>query len=140
MSRGFRLALLAAAAIALAAPAFAQAAAVKKEPIKPMADVSGASTFNAYCTVCHGAGGRGDGPAASALSKPPADLTQIAKKHDGKFPDGAVRTVIVGDSAPLAHGTRDMPMWGPLFRSTDGNASELRLKNLIDYLSSIQAK
>jgi mono/diheme cytochrome c family protein len=140
MSRGLRLALLAAAGIALAAPAFAQAAAMKKEPIKPITEVGGAATFNAYCTVCHGADGRGDGPAAKALSKPPADLTQIAKRHDGNFPASAVRAVIVGDSAPLAHGTRDMPMWGPLFRGTDGNAAELRLKNLVDYLASIQAK
>jgi len=140
MSRGFRLALLAAAGIALASPVLAQTGAVKKEPIKPISDVAGASTFSAYCTVCHGVAGRGDGPAAKALSKPPADLTQIARKHDGQFPAAAVRSVIIGDAAPLAHGTRDMPMWGPLFRSTDGSAAELRLKNLVDYLAAMQAK
>jgi mono/diheme cytochrome c family protein len=140
MPRGFRLVLLAAAAMALATPALAQSTTVKKEPIKPIADVAGAATFNAYCTACHGPAGRGDGPAAKALSKPPADLTQIARKHDGKFPSDAVRALIVGDTSPLAHGTRDMPMWGPVFRSTEGNVAELRLKNLVDYLASIQGK
>jgi mono/diheme cytochrome c family protein len=140
MSRRFRLALLAVAGIALAPSVFAQTASVKKEPVKPINDVAGGATFSAYCTVCHGVAGRGDGPAAKALSKPPADLTQIARKHDGKFPAAAVREVIIGETAPMAHGTRDMPMWGPLFRSTDGNVAELRLKNLIDYLASIQAK
>jgi len=140
MPRGFRPVLLTAAAVAFATSAFAQSATVKKEPIKPLADVAGATTFNAYCTACHGASGRGDGPAAKALTKPPSDLTQIARKHDGKFPNDAVRAVIVGDNSPVAHGTRDMPMWGPVLRSTEGNTSELRLKNLVDYLASIQAK
>jgi hypothetical protein len=39
-----------------------------------------------------------------------------------------------------AHGSRDMPMWGPVFKSVDGSVAELRLKNLIDYLDSIQEK
>lgn len=140
MSRGFHLALLAAASLALAAPAFAQTAKVNKEPIKPIADVSGGATFNAYCTVCHGPAGRGDGPAAKALSKAPADLTQIARKHAGNFPSAAVRATIVGEAGPLAHGTRDMPMWGPLFRSADGSVSEIRLNNLVEYLASLQQK
>ena len=130
MSRGIRLALLAAAGLMLAAPAFAQTK-IKKEPIKPISDVSGSATFNAYCTVCHGPAGKGDGPAAKAFVKPPADLTQLTKKNNGKFP---------ADAVVAAHGTRDMPTWGPVFKSIEGNASELRLKNLVDYVESIQAK
>jgi mono/diheme cytochrome c family protein len=142
MSRGIRLALLAAAGLVLAVPVLAQQATptVKKEPMKPIADVSGTATFNAYCTACHGPSGKGDGPAAKALAKPPSDLTQIAKKNNGKFPAMQIKTMIEGENAPMAHGTRDMPMWGPLFKSSEGNASELRVKNLIDYLESIQAK
>lgn len=139
MSRGFRLTLLAVAGLMLAAPAFAQTT-IKKEPIRPIADVSGAATFNAYCTVCHGPSGKGDGPAAKALTKAPADLTQISKRHDGKFSAAAIKMEIGGDSTVAAQGTRDMPIWGPVFRTTEGTASELRLKNLVDYLESIQAK
>jgi mono/diheme cytochrome c family protein len=139
MSRGFRLALLAAAGLVVAAPAFAQTT-IKKEPIRPITEVAGAATFNAYCTVCHGPAGRGDGPAAKALAKAPADLTQIAKRNNGRFPATKVKMEISGDSTVAAHGTRDMPMWGPLFKSTEGVTSEVRLKNLVDYLESMQAK
>ena len=142
MSRGFRLALLAAAGLALAVPVLAQQpkTTVKKEPMKPIADVSGSATFNAYCTVCHGAAGKGDGPAAKALTKPPSDLTGLTKKNSGKFPSLQIKSMIEGENTAMAHGTREMPMWGPVFRSAEGTTSELRVKNLVDYLESIQAK
>ena len=142
MPRVIRLALLAAAGLALAVPVLAQQAkpTVKKEPMRPITDVSGSATYNAYCTVCHGPSGKGDGPAAKALAKPPSDLTQIAKNNNGRFPALQIKSMIEGDNAPMAHGTRDMPMWGPLFKGAEGNASELRLKNIVDYLESIQAK
>jgi mono/diheme cytochrome c family protein len=142
MFRGFRLALLAAAGLVLAVPVFAQQAktTIKKEPVKPISDVSGSATFNAYCTVCHGPSGKGDGPAAKALTKPPSDLTQLAMKNGGKFPALQVKSMIEGDNTPMAHGTRDMPMWGPVFQSAEGTASELRVRNLVDYLQSMQAK
>ena len=38
--------------------------------------VHGATLFARNCAVCHGIGGRGDGPAAASLAIPPADLTQ----------------------------------------------------------------
>jgi hypothetical protein len=47
---------------------------------------------------------------------------------------------ILGDNATLAHGMQDMPIWGPVFRSTGGGAVELRIKNLVDYIESIQAR
>ena len=57
MPKGFRLPIavgtFTAAVLMIAAPAFAQAT-IKREPITPLADVSGAASFNAYCTVCHG--------------------------------------------------------------------------------------
>jgi mono/diheme cytochrome c family protein len=37
--------------------------------------VHGAQVFAANCVTCHGAEGRGDGPAAKSLLLPPADLT-----------------------------------------------------------------
>jgi mono/diheme cytochrome c family protein len=141
MSRRLRLALLAAAGLVIAVPVLAQQPpTIKKEPIKPINDVAGAATFNAYCTVCHGPAGKGDGPAAKALAKPPADLTLISARNGGRFPAEAVKQTIVGENTPLAHGTRDMPMWGPLFRSTEGATVELRLKNLVDFIGSMQAK
>jgi mono/diheme cytochrome c family protein len=40
--------------------------------------------FTPYCAPCHGVDGAGNGPAASAMKTPPTNLTQLAKKHDGK--------------------------------------------------------
>ncbi len=37
--------------------------------------VQGAALYPSHCGACHGADGRGDGPAAAALPVPPADLT-----------------------------------------------------------------
>lgn len=48
----------------------------------------GRKIFESNCAVCHGAEGRGDGPAAAALPKRPDDLSQIAPPP--VFPDGVV--------------------------------------------------
>jgi mono/diheme cytochrome c family protein len=39
---------------------------------------SGAAVFAANCATCHGERGLGDGPAATGLEPPPADLTDAA--------------------------------------------------------------
>jgi mono/diheme cytochrome c family protein len=114
---------------------------IKREPVKPMTGVSGGESFKAYCSVCHGIGGKGDGPAAKALKVPPADLTQLAVRHDGKFPASAVKMTVIGEQTVPAHGSREMPMWGPLFRSVDTEpVAELRVTNIVKYLESIQEK
>lgn len=38
-----------------------------------------ASEYATHCAVCHGAAGRGDGPAGKGLTPPPADLTDAAR-------------------------------------------------------------
>jgi copper transport protein len=43
--------------------------------LDPAAVVRGETLFAQNCTVCHGASGRGDGPGAATLTRPPADLT-----------------------------------------------------------------
>jgi mono/diheme cytochrome c family protein len=114
---------------------------IKREPITPIEKVDGASTFKAYCAQCHGTTAKGDGPAAPALKVPPPDLTLIAKKNGGKFPAGKVKQVITEEVTMPAHGSRDMPMWGHVFRSVENSSvSELRVVNLVRYLEEIQAK
>lgn len=103
---------------------------------------SGQGMFNTYCAACHGTAAKGDGPAASALTKRPADLTQLARKNNGKFPQLQVMNYISGNDVVVAHGTRDMPVWGQLFRSLeprDNRIPDLRVKNLADYVKSLQA-
>lgn len=74
-----------------------------------------AQDFQSLCASCHGATGRGDGPAASALKVQPPDLTRIAQRNDGTFPDAFVWGKIWGLDMPVSHGTRDMPVWGSIF-------------------------
>jgi high-affinity iron transporter len=40
-----------------------------------VAPVSGDAVYRAQCAMCHGAGGRGDGPAAAMLLPKPRDLS-----------------------------------------------------------------
>ena len=132
-------------ATVMAASAQTQTAAqktIKQEPVKPIAGVAGAVTFREYCTSCHGVSGHGNGPAATALKVAPADLTLISKRAGGTFPFATIKSKITGDDVIAAHGSRDMPTWGPLFKQADASNSvaELRLTNLVKYIEQIQAK
>jgi mono/diheme cytochrome c family protein len=125
----------------LALAPHAEGQTIKREPIQPISSISGADSFKAYCTVCHGVAGKGDGPAAKALKVPPPDLTQLAAKHEGKFPASAVKMTVIGEQPVAAHGSQEMPIWGPLFRSVDtAPIAELRVTNIVKYLESIQEK
>jgi mono/diheme cytochrome c family protein len=101
---------------------------------------SGAEMFKAYCAVCHGSDARGDGPAAQALKKQPADLTQLSKKNAGQFPGVRVMNVIEGKDVLASHGSRDMPIWGTVLRSIspDEDTALLRLHNLANYIGALQ--
>lgn len=105
---------------------------------------SGKQMYSTYCAVCHGVDGRGNGPAASALKVPPTDLTVLSKANNGKFPGAHIATVLQFGMETPAHGTKDMPVWGPALRSLDrGTPSpemdeHLRIANLTSYLKSLQ--
>lgn len=105
---------------------------------------SGKVMYKEYCAVCHGVDGKGQGPFASTLKVPPADLTTLAKRHGGKFPYDYVSGVLrFGPGPTILHGSSDMPTWGPIFQYFDKNnerAVQQRIKNLCDYLASLQEK
>jgi hypothetical protein len=87
--------------------------------------------------------GKGDGPAASALKMSATNLTTLAAKAGGTFPAAHVAAVIQGDAVTPAHGSKDMPVWGPIFLSIGGHSAaqvQLRIRNLTNYLESIQVK
>jgi len=113
-------------------------ATIKKGPIKPTSPSNAHQMFDTYCAVCHGTEARGNGPAAASLSKVPADLTRIAARNGGTFPDVKVKRYIEGLDEVTAHGPRDMPMWGDLFKSLNRDTAQIRVQALADYLKSLQ--
>jgi mono/diheme cytochrome c family protein len=116
---------------------------VKHVPITNTPSDSGKEMFNSYCAVCHGKDGKGNGPAASAMKTPPADLTVLAQKNGGKYPASHVASVLRGQASTPSHGSQDMPVWGPLFSSiSQGHEGQVqqRINNLVTYIESQQAK
>jgi mono/diheme cytochrome c family protein len=105
--------------------------------------VRGPDLYHAHCAPCHGSEGKGNGPVGVALKTKPADLTILAKNNGGKFPTERVLKFISGDDPSLpSHGTREMPVWGPIFHQIeeDQDFGNVRLRNLIKYLETIQQK
>ncbi len=116
---------------------------IKKVPVRPTNPASGKEMFNENCAVCHGIDGKGNGPAVAALKVAPPDLTVLTKNNAGKFPMLVVTTTIRGDAnIAAAHGSKDMPIWGELFRSihSDDAVIQLRIHNLAKYIEAMQEK
>ena len=107
---------------------------------------NGAQLYQRFCAACHGVRGLGDGPVAADLNVMVPDVTRIARRHGGVYPAEDVRRIIDGRSVHVAHGTRDMPVWGYEFRqagATDtsgGKSADELVQRLVDYLRSIQVK
>src|ERR1700731_2890508 len=104
--------------------------------------VKGPDLFRAHCAACHGSDATGSAPLASALNAKAADLTVLAKNNGGHFPTARVRNTITGDDVLASHGSREMPIWGPKFHQieADQDFGNVRLKNLLKYVESIQQK
>lgn len=111
---------------------------IEKGPIKRTPASDPKRMFNTYCAVCHGTEGKGNGPAAASLAKAPADLTRISARNGGRFPEVRVTRYIAGLDEVAAHGSREMPMWGDLFRSLDRDTAQIRIAALAGYIKSLQ--
>jgi len=115
-------------------------------------DSLGRKEFMASCASCHGESGKGDGPVAKSLVKPPADLTKLSENNNGVFPISRVYEVIDGRIQTLVHGTRDMPVWGSVYMpgmsgTRDFMSKEMaeaivraRILMLVEYISTLQTK
>jgi mono/diheme cytochrome c family protein len=136
--------LLAVASLCLAQGKTEQKPEIKKTVIKQTSAASGKEMYNQYCAPCHGVDGKGKGPAAPAMKAQPTDLTQLTKNHEGKYPASYVSGILrFGGGPNAAHGSADMPVWGPLFRSLDkyhDSVAQQRIANLVAYIETLQAK
>ncbi len=139
---GFRLSrsigLLIFAVAWIAAP---QSAETGQAPLRPTPAGAGAEMYLDYCASCHGRDGAGSGPVSPALKARTTDLTTLAKRNNGVFPSERVRATIRGDLLVVAHGSKDMPVWGPSFRYLGGGShaeTTVRVDSLTRYIESLQ--
>ena len=77
----------------------------------------GAREYENKCARCHGTAGKGDGWFTEFMKKPPPSLTRLSRDNAGVFPFDRVYQVIDGRKAVPAHGSREMPVWGDVYRS-----------------------
>lgn len=103
--------------LAMAWPAHAQAQGGAVPTTKFDA---GRSEFETHCASCHGLDGKGRGPIVDLLRKAPPDLTVLARKNGGILPMARLYDSVTGDLVP-AHGSRDMPIWGAIYRTDAAN-------------------
>jgi mono/diheme cytochrome c family protein len=118
----------------------AQAPRSQATPALVPESLVGSVSFDLYCASCHGRQGRGDGPIAASLRTRPADLTLLARNNRGTFPRERVLDFIEGSNRSAAHGSSDMPVWGPTLRGLDASDARVtvRLQNLVAFVESIQ--
>ena len=129
------------AALALALVAGFPAGSVAQEDAYIEA---GKALYHQHCGACHGIQGKGNGPVAPLFDPRPAELTRIAARRDAVFPEAALLRIIDGRDPVIAHGTRDMPIWGRRFGEArpPGPGAEAEAHGqvllLVHYLKSIQ--
>lgn len=112
----------------------------------------GKNEYDVACAVCHGRTGKGDGPLKLQMISQMPDLTALARNNNGVFPFDRVYQIIDGRREVLAHGPRDMPVWGRNFNmqssiyfenyprhDIESNARS-RMLALTEYLYRLQAK
>ena len=107
--------------------------------------MTGEQMFMQLCASCHGANGQGTGPVGPSLKVKVPDLTRIAWREGGEFPREDVKRSIDGRIERMAHGTRDMPVWGIRFfdlsnpdRGSEQARVEALLDRLVGYIETIQ--
>jgi mono/diheme cytochrome c family protein len=124
-----RLASAWSVAIALSTSAFA-------------ADDTGARLFFNHCAACHGENGEGTGPVAASMRVTMPNLRTLAQRNGGSFPRDAVVAYVDGRNVKAAHGDRQMPVWGDVFKGVDQEADDRtvrrRINAIADFISTLQ--
>lgn len=103
----------------------------------------GRRLFRVHCQACHGKSAQGDGAMKERLDTVPADLTTLAERNHGEFPQDEVYAIIDGRREVPTHGNREMPVWGFTFQSSGPDPDQEQVvrgmvEALTRYLESIQ--
>jgi len=106
------------------------------------AEPSGDALFAKHCATCHGVGGEGDGPAATAMKVTMPNLRSLAKRSGGAFPRDAVVAYIDGREQVASHGDRLMPVWGDFLQRPEDKGLDapvrMRIEALVDFIERLQ--
>ena len=111
---------------------------------EPAPRLAGVDLYLNYCAACHGANGEGEGPVASVMKIQVPNLRVLSQRNDGSFPEEAITEYIDGRTSVVAHGDRQMPIWGDVFRwENDGDPSAeqrvaQRIAAIVEFLKEFQ--
>jgi mono/diheme cytochrome c family protein len=126
---------------ALAILTVVAATALSATSVSAGQDYSSNNDFQMFCSSCHGATAKGDGPIAASLLKRPPDLTQLSIRNDAVFPEEKVSKTISGNGV---HSKSDMPAWSEVFAKSQDSAgpeaAQVRITAIVHYLAAIQEK
>ncbi len=117
---------------------------IKVVPMQKTSPVSGQQMLLRLLRLMPRSDARGNGPVAPALKIHPSDLTILSQGNGGKFPVNRIMSELRFGVNNPAHGTSDMPVWGPLLQSlneSDSNpnmVTQQRVHNLTEYIKSKQ--
>jgi mono/diheme cytochrome c family protein len=105
-------------------------------------DDTGARLYMNHCAACHGADGEGGGPVAATMNVGVPNLRTLAQRNAGVFPVDAVTAYVDGRELKAAHGDRQMPIWGDVFRGPEQGTSERtvrrRIAAVVDFIAILQ--
>jgi len=96
-----------------------------------------------HCASCHGVKGDGRGPVAPELKTAPTDLRFLSLRYGNPLPEDRIASFIDGRADIVAHGPREMPIWGEeVWKYPEGQGPReqvtSRIADLVAYLQSIQ--
>ncbi|RMF11892.1 MAG: cytochrome c [Candidatus Dadabacteria bacterium] len=91
---------------------------------------AGKAKYDMFCSSCHGASGKGDGPAGAALNPKPRNFTDAAWQD--KVDDAHIAKVIKEGGAAAGLSPL-MPPWGASLSDDDVN-------NIVAYIRSLKGK
>lgn len=88
------------------------------------------SKYSSLCVTCHGAKGKGNGPAAAALNPKPKAFTDC--KAMAKFSDETLFKIIKGGGQSAGFSSM-MPAWG-------GSLTDPQIHDMVEYVRSFCKK
>lgn len=126
----------------------AAAVAIQVASRPALAETPGKADYDQNCASCHGADGKGNGPALKTIPGiHPPDLTLLTTKNGGTFPKDEVTDAIDGRKQIPSHERLNMPFWGVTMQSEGKEftpESEAKVKqriaNVVSYIESMQQR